>query len=83
MNTDQHYEPAVRDPSIVGFCRRQLISRSSYYNMKAAGHGPREYLVGKLIRISADAEAAWVRAREIANDARRSQVAAYKETPGR
>ncbi|TIL84772.1 MAG: transcriptional regulator [Mesorhizobium sp.] len=55
-----------------GFCHRQKISRSSYYNMKAAGFAPREYVVGKLVRISAEAEAEWVREREAAEDARRS-----------
>lgn len=58
------YEPAPRDASINGFCRRQGASRSTYYNLKAKGLGPREYLVGKLVRISAEAEAEWVLARE-------------------
>ncbi|MET2825825.1 transcriptional regulator [Mesorhizobium shangrilense] len=65
-----------RDPSIAGFVARQKISRSSYYNLKAAGLGPREYVVGKLVRISAEAEAEWVRERESAEDARRSTRAA-------
>lgn len=62
----------ARDPSINGFCRRHSFSRSSYYNLKAAGLAPREYVVGKLVRISAEAEAEWVRQREAAEDARRS-----------
>ena len=58
--------PAVveRDPSIYGFCARQKISRSAYYKLAAVGDGPREYRVGKLVRISAEAEAEWVRRRE-------------------
>ncbi|MER8688752.1 transcriptional regulator [Mesorhizobium sp. M1136] len=71
MNPEIH-NPAFRDPSIDGFCRRHLVSRSTYYNLKAAGLAPREYVVGKLVRISAEAEAEWVRAREAAEDARRS-----------
>jgi predicted DNA-binding transcriptional regulator AlpA len=65
------YEPALRDASINGFCRRHGVSRSTYYNMKAAGLGPREYTAGKLVRISPEAEAEWVRSREAAEDARR------------
>ena len=55
---------APRDPSIPGFCKRHMLSRSSYYNLKAAGLAPRAYVVGKLVRISAEAEAEWVRQRE-------------------
>ena len=59
-----------RDPSINGFCLRQRISRSSYYNLVAEGTGPREYRVGKLVRISEEAEAEWVRQREAEHAAR-------------
>ncbi|TGQ17881.1 transcriptional regulator [Mesorhizobium sp. M2E.F.Ca.ET.166.01.1.1] len=60
------------DRSIPGFCRRQKISRSSYYNLKTAGLAPREYVIGKLVRISPEAEADWVKAREADGDARRA-----------
>jgi len=70
-------DTAFRDPSIGGFCRRHRISRSTYYNLKAEGMTPREYVAGnKLIRISAEAEAAWVRSREAESDARREARAA-------
>ncbi|EHK58114.1 hypothetical protein [Allomesorhizobium alhagi] len=62
-----------RDPSVAGFCHRQKISRSGYYNIPLADR-PREYRVGKLVRISAEAEAEWVRQREAAN-ARRVEAA--------
>ena len=64
-----------RDASIAGFCRRQGISRSSYYNLAAAGETPREYRVGKLVRISAEAEAEWVREREAAQPDRAATAA--------
>jgi hypothetical protein len=55
----------IRDPSILGFCKRHGISRASFYNLKAAGKAPRLYYVGaQQPRISPDAEADWVRARE-------------------
>jgi hypothetical protein len=57
-------DKATRDPSIEGFCYRQKISRATYYNLKAAGRGPREYRVGKQVRISEEAEAEWIRERE-------------------
>lgn len=66
---------ASRDPSVPGFCARQRISRSTYYNLKAEGKQPREYVVGKLIRISPEAEAQWVRDREAESDARRANAA--------
>ncbi|MER9421675.1 transcriptional regulator [Mesorhizobium sp. M0317] len=65
---------ASRDPSIPGFCQRHKMGRSSYYNLKAAGHGPPEYVIGKLVRISAEAEAEWVREREA--DTSRARTAA-------
>jgi hypothetical protein len=55
-----------RDPTIDGFCRRQKICRASYYNLKKTGKGPREYYVGRLVRISPEAEAEWVREGEAA-----------------
>lgn len=60
---DRFFE-VPRDPSIAGFCRRTLISRSSFYNLVAAGEAPRMFRIGKLVRISAEAEAEWVRRRE-------------------
>ena len=57
--------------TIDDFCRRHQISRSTYYNMRAAGLAPREFIIGKLVRISAEAEAAWVRKLEVDSDARR------------
>ncbi|MHC2792597.1 putative DNA-binding transcriptional regulator AlpA [Mesorhizobium jarvisii] len=52
--------------TIPDFCRRHQISRSSYYALKASGRGPREYVIGKLVRISAEAEVEWVRRLEAA-----------------
>jgi predicted DNA-binding transcriptional regulator AlpA len=50
--------------TIAEFIQRQKISRASFYTMLERGEGPRTYRIGNLVRISADAETAWVRARE-------------------
>lgn len=50
--------------SIAEFCFRNGICRASYYNLKKAGKGPREMLVGGLRRITPAAEADWQRDRE-------------------
>lgn len=68
MDTEVLY--ATRDASIEGFCRRQGISRSSYYNLRNAGNGPREYSIGKQVRITAEAENAWIKQREAARSGR-------------
>jgi hypothetical protein len=54
-----------RDPSIAGFCERHGISRSQYLNLRRAGKGPRETVIGKgRVRITEDAEAQWIKAQE-------------------
>lgn len=58
-----------RDPSIEGFIRRQKISRSLFYLLVAQGAGPKTYRIGRLVRISAEAEAKWVREREAVQQA--------------
>lgn len=63
-----------RDRTIDGFCARHGFSRSKYYLDRARGLTPREYVVGKLVRISEEAEAAWVKAREADGDARRTAL---------
>jgi hypothetical protein len=46
------------------FCRRERICRSTFYNLKKAGKGPRVMLVGDKLRISPEARADWRRDRE-------------------
>lgn len=55
-----------RDPTIPGFCARHKLSRAMFYVLVDRGEAPRTYVVGKLRRISPEAEAAWVREREAA-----------------
>ncbi len=46
------------------FCGRNSLSETTYHKLKARGLGPREMVVDGMIRISADAERDWQRARE-------------------
>jgi predicted DNA-binding transcriptional regulator AlpA len=51
--------------SIDGWCRRHNLSRSYFYKLERAGKAPRTFNIGRKIRrISADADDAWVAARE-------------------
>jgi hypothetical protein len=45
--------------SIEEFCRRHSISRGSYYNLRAAGTGPREKRVMTRVLISKEAALEW------------------------
>lgn len=59
-----------RGVTIPEFCRSHGFSRAYYYVMKKQGLGPREYRIGaKLVRISPDAEAAWLRSWQQAAEA--------------
>jgi predicted DNA-binding transcriptional regulator AlpA len=52
--------------TVADFCKSEKISRAHYYNLKARGEGPREMRLGKCVRISPEARAAWRREREVA-----------------
>ena len=54
------------DRSIIAFCRRWGIGRSTFYEMLAAGTGPAMMVVHGRRLISPDAEARWVGEREAA-----------------
>jgi hypothetical protein len=45
--------------SIDEFCRRHMISRATYYNLKAAGKGPREMHVMGRVLISKESAREW------------------------
>lgn len=64
-----------RDPSVQAFCLRQGISRSHFYNLLARGDGPRIYKIGRLVRVSAEAEADFVRQQEAAEAKRATEAA--------
>ena len=54
--------------SIPEFCFRNGISNSSYHKFRAQGRGPREMRLGRVIRISIEAEADWRRSRELPDE---------------
>ena len=56
----------INDRSIIAFCRRWGIGRSTFYDMLAAGTGPAMMVVHGRRLISPEAEARWVREREAA-----------------
>ncbi|GAN81461.1 hypothetical protein [Acidocella aminolytica] len=43
------------------FCKNNKICRATYYNLKNRGMGPAELRLGRAVRITQDAEAAWHR----------------------
>jgi len=53
--------------TIPEFCRRHGFSQSKYFEIAAAGEGPRVMRVGKRVLISREAAGAWRRAREAAS----------------
>ena len=50
----------IRSLTISQFCFRHQIGRTSYFQMRKTGLGPREIRVGRVIRISPDSEREWV-----------------------
>ena len=66
MKTDQTESIAADRPAstIREFCARWKIGPTKYYKMRNDGRGPRELRVGGSIRITAQAEADWVREHE-------------------
>ena len=46
--------------SIIELCKQNGISRATYYNLKKAGHGPREIRFGRAVRVSIEAAAEWL-----------------------
>jgi hypothetical protein len=49
--------------SINTFCERNEFSRSFYYKLRRMGIGPVEIHLGSIVRISHEAEAAWLKKR--------------------
>jgi hypothetical protein len=55
--------------SILEFCKAHRISQAFFYELKRAGLGPREMIVGRRRIISGEAAADWRRARAAADEA--------------
>jgi hypothetical protein len=45
---------------IDAFCRRHEFGRTTYFAMRKAGLGPKEIRIGRVVRISTQAEAEWI-----------------------
>ncbi|WP_439602640.1 helix-turn-helix transcriptional regulator [Devosia sp.] len=66
-----------RGLTIPEFCQKHGFSRAQFYVLKKRGLGPIEYRIGvKLVRISPDAEAAWLRTWQQAAETERTSEAA-------
>lgn len=52
--------------TIEALCSKFGMSRATYYRLRARGEGPRETRIGKLVRITEQAEREWIAAREAA-----------------
>jgi hypothetical protein len=50
--------------TITQFCQRNHLSKPTYFELRRRGLGPREIRILNIVRISAQAEADWVFARE-------------------
>ena len=61
------------------FCKTHGLSVASYYTLKKLGLGPREMMAGNLIRISAEAAAAWRKERENPKDDEAKELARLAE----
>src|ERR1700730_10417454 len=61
MKKDKGSRPhnSGRSLTIPEFCRLHGISRSMYYVLRAQGCGPREMRIGRIIRITVDANRDW------------------------
>jgi hypothetical protein len=46
--------------SITEFCSRHRIGRTTYFSLRKRGLGPKEIRFGRVVRISAQAEAEWI-----------------------
>ncbi len=58
-------EPEAASFTIAEFCKRHHLSESQYFKLKREGRGPRTMATGSVgVRISREADAAWVRERE-------------------
>ncbi|RKE73445.1 hypothetical protein DFP91_1332 [Pseudorhodoplanes sinuspersici] len=54
----------MKSQSIEEWCKAHGLSRSFFYALQARGEAPRAFKVGRCVRISAQANEEWVRARE-------------------
>lgn len=64
-----------RSLTIPSFCAKHGFSRAQFYVLAKRGEAPRTYNIGKLVRISPEADDAWTRQQEAAKAARAFEAA--------
>jgi predicted DNA-binding transcriptional regulator AlpA len=50
-----------RDLTIRGFCKKHRIGRSTYYDLQKRDLGPEELRIGRVVRITPEADDEWVK----------------------
>lgn len=56
----------MKSMSIADWCKAHGLSRSFFYNLAEQGEAPRTFKVGRVVRISEEANREWVAKREAA-----------------
>lgn len=75
MATETDPDTFPTDFSIPQWCRHRNISLPTYYKLKEQGLGPAEMRFLTLVRITAEADAAWEKARQSPNATEANAVA--------
>ena len=57
-----------RSFTITAFCRKYNISAPVYYKWQRNGTGPKELRIGRVIRITPEAEREWLEARAVPDE---------------
>ncbi|MCK1311603.1 transcriptional regulator [Bradyrhizobium sp. 45] len=57
----------MRSFSIDEWCQLHRFSRPFFYKLRGQGQAPRTYNVGRIVRITEEANTEWLRAREAAS----------------
>jgi hypothetical protein len=57
-------EPQRGDYTLSDWLKKRNFSRSFFYVLRAQGKAPRHYYAGKVVRITPEADAEWLKARE-------------------
>jgi predicted DNA-binding transcriptional regulator AlpA len=64
MSEPEIFTKIRRDLTIRRFCQKHRIGKSTYYDLKKRGLGPKELHIGKSVRITAEADDEWVQRME-------------------
>ena len=63
-----------RSLNIKSFCEKYRISAPIYYKWQRNGTGPKELRIGRVIRITSEAEREWLEARAVPDEERKERA---------